>query len=115
MIDKQTINKESFLLILPKVRPVMLRKSKDVSMKAAKWVYAFILAIVTVGGISMIIDSSYIDIDEFISASLLIPTQVLEWIRAIDLYYFVNQITLPFLVMALFIFLVVKLVRPSKE
>lgn len=93
----------------------MLRKPKDVSMKAAKWIAAVIVAIVSVGGISMIIDSSYIDIDEFISASLLIPTQVLEWIRAVDLYYFVNQITLPFLVMALFIFLVVKLVIPSKD
>lgn len=115
MIDKLTMNKESFLLILPKARTQVLKKSKDVSLKVAKWMATVIAAVVTIGGISMIIDSSYIDIDEFISASLLIPTQVLEWIREVDIYYFVNQISLPFLVMALFVFVVVKLVKPNKD
>ena len=113
MIDKQTINKESFLLILPKVRPVMLRKGKDISMKVAKWMATAIVAIVAVGGISMIIDSSYIDINEFIAASMLMPTAVLEWFRSIDIVTYTNRMW-PFAVIAGIILLVVKL-RPPKE
>jgi len=116
MIDKKTISKESFLLILPKVETRQLRKSKDkdTSITAAKWMAILILFVVAVGGISMLIDSSYIDINEIIAASMLMPTAVLEWFQSIDIVTYVNRMW-PFAVIAGIILLVVKLRKPNKN
>ena len=115
MIDKSTMGKESFLLILPKTEAHQLRKPKDMSIAAAKWMATVISIGLIAGLVSMFIDSSYIDINEFIAASMMMPTKVLEWVREIDIFWFVNQISLPFLVMALFILVVAKLVKPNKD
>lgn len=114
MIDKKTISKESFLLILPKVEARQLRKSKDkdTSITAARFMAIVILFVVVVGGISMLIDSSYIDINEIIAASMMMPTVVLEWARSIDLVEYVNIMS-PFAVVAGIILLVVKLRKPK--
>ena len=116
MIDKRTINKESFLLTLPKVEARRLRKSKDkdTSITAAKWMATAILAVIIVGGISMLIDSSYIDINEIIAASMLMPTAVIEWFQGIDVTTLVNR-TWPLTVIAGIILLVVKLTQPKKK
>jgi nitrate reductase gamma subunit len=71
-----------------------------------------ILFVVVVGGISMLIDSSYIDINEIIAASMMMPTVVLEWARSIDLVEYVNIMS-PFAVVAGIILLVVKLRKPK--
>ena len=115
MIDKQTINKESFLLILPKVRQIVSRKPKDTDMKIAKWMAAAIIAVVALGGISMIADSSYIDIDNFIAAMMMMPDVVLEWARAVPLERFINKIYLPTFVLVAFVFIVAKLKKPKKK
>ena len=112
MIDKLTMNKESFLLILPKVEARQLRKSKDTSITAAKWMATIILFVVAVGGISMLIDSSYIDINEIIAASMLMPTAVLEWFQSVDIVTYINRMW-PFAVIAGIILLVVKLRKPN--
>lgn len=116
MIDKRTINKESFLLTLPKVEARRLRKSKDkdTSITAVKWMVTFILSVVAVGGISMLIDSSYIDINEIIAASMMMPTAVLEWFQSIDIVTYINRMW-PFAVIAGIILLVVKLRKPNKD
>ena len=114
MIDKETINREIFLPILPKTEARQLRKPKDTSITAAKWMATAILAVITVGGISMLIDSSYIDIHEFIAASMLMPTAVIEWFQGIDITTLVNR-TWPLTVIAGIILLVVKLTQPKKK
>ena len=110
MIDKLTMNKESFLLILPKVEARQLRKSKDTSITAAKWMATIILFVVAVGGISMLIDSS----NEIIAASMLMPTAVLEWFQSVDIVTYINRMW-PFAVIAGIILLVVKLRKPNEN
>jgi len=116
MIDKETINREIFLPILPKAEVHTLRKSKDkdTSITVAKIFATVILAVIAVGGISMLIDSSYINIHEFIAASMLMPTAVIEWFQGIDITTLVNR-TWPLTVIAGIILLVVKLTQPKKK
>ena len=127
MIDKRTISREIFLPILPKseeLRP--LKKSRDKSLQKGQWsertnflvakfLVAFIAIVVLCGFISVCIEASYIDINEWIAASFLIPTKVLEWVREVPLEKYINKVYLPSLVMALFIFLVAKFRKPDKD
>ena len=119
MIDKQTISKENSLRILPKEEPRQLRKSRE------KWsdnkcitIVHGILTCVTVlivyGFISLCIESGYIDVTEFIAASLMFPDAVLRWFQSVDLVELTN-VTWPLMLIAGIILCVVKLAKPKKD
>jgi hypothetical protein len=55
-----------------------------------------------------------VDIMAAISALLMMPEIVLEWVQAIDLSWFMWNFTLPLAVLVLFIIIVVKLRQPEK-
>jgi hypothetical protein len=114
MIDKSTISKESFLLILPKTEARQLRKPKDISIAVAKWMATVISIGLIAGLVSMFINSKYIDINEFIAASMMMPTKVLVWFQNIDVTTLINR-TWPLMIIAGIILLVVKLTKPKAK
>lgn len=119
MIDKRTISKESFLSILPKEELQQLKKCQDkwsnaTCLKIAHGILTFIVVLVTYGFVSMCIESGYIDMTEFIAASMMFPDAVLRWFQSVDINRLVN-LTWPFTVIAGIVLLVVKLRKPDKD
>jgi hypothetical protein len=83
-------------------------------MSWTKWWFTTIAVVLTLGAISMYLDSNYIDINEFIAASMLMPTAVLKWFQDMDLVILINK-TWPILAIVSFILIVVRLRKPSKN
>lgn len=122
MIDKQTISKESFLLISPKEE---LRQLKKQRKKQEKWsenkcmtivhgIMTLITITVVYGFVSLCIESGYIDMTEFIAASMMFPDAVLRWFQEVDLVELTN-VTWPVMVIVFLILVVAKLKSPKKD
>jgi hypothetical protein len=125
MIDKRTINKESFLLLLPKKGVSKLKRAEKERKRLRDRMYASwershfwwtAFAIMLAAGISAFFVSGLdLDVDAFIEALLFMPHFVMVWVQKVNLEAFINKIYLPTLVLVLFIFVVVKLTKPDKD
>ena len=74
----------------------------------------FVIVLIVYGFISLCIESGYIDMTEFIAASLMFPDVVIRWFQSVDLVELTN-VTWPVMIIVGLILCVAKLTKPKKD